>query len=227
MRLGAAALLPALALGAPLAPLSARHQSESAPRATGLGTGGALQCNNASAIMTGFYYPMTGYSKVPAKSAQECCGLCSSDVGKCLSWTWGNVDTKCHLKAAAPTHGDAKPCEAPCAAGPPAGPPGPAPPPAPPPSPAPMPPQPAGPPKGPNILLLFPDQWRYDWDGFTRDNQPDIPGPMLHVPTTRKVASEGTRFTTAYVPAPVCAPSRSWYCHTLNPHRSLISRDVI
>lgn len=52
-------------------------------------------------------------------------------------------------------------------------------------------------------------QWRYDWDGFTRDNQPDIPGPMLHVPTTRKVAASGTRFTTAYVPAPVCAPSRS------------------
>ena len=32
---------------------------------------------------------------------------------------------------------------------------------------------------------------------------------MLDVPTTRKVASLGTRFTTAYVPAPVCAPSRS------------------
>jgi hypothetical protein len=78
-----------------------------------------------------------------------------------------------------------------------------------PPAPAPVPPQPAGKPTGPNILLLFPDQWRYDWDGFTRDNQPDIPGPMLHVPTTRKVAASGTRFTTAYVPAPVCAPSRS------------------
>ena len=61
----------------------------------------------------------------------------------------------------------------------------------------------------PNILLLFPDQWRYDWDGFTRSNQPDIPGPMLHVPNTRAVAAAGTRFTTAYVPAPVCAPSRS------------------
>ena len=78
-----------------------------------------------------------------------------------------------------------------------------------PPAPAPVPPQPAGKPKGQNILLLFPDQWRYDWDGFTRDNQPDIPGPMLRVPTTRKVAAAGTRFTTAYVPAPVCAPSRS------------------
>lgn len=61
----------------------------------------------------------------------------------------------------------------------------------------------------PNILLLFPDQWRYDWDGFERDNQPDIPGGMLRVPNTRHVAASGTRFTTAYVPAPVCAPSRS------------------
>lgn len=61
----------------------------------------------------------------------------------------------------------------------------------------------------PNILLLFPDQWRYDWDGFSRSNQPEIPGSMLRVPTTRSVAAAGTRFTTAYVPAPVCAPSRS------------------
>lgn len=29
------------------------------------------------------------------------------------------------------------------------------------------------------------------------------------MPTTRKIAAAGTRFTTAYVPAPVCAPSRS------------------
>lgn len=61
----------------------------------------------------------------------------------------------------------------------------------------------------PNILLLFPDQWRYDWDGFPRDNQPTSPGSLLHVPTTRTIAAAGTRFTTAYVPAPVCAPSRS------------------
>ena len=61
----------------------------------------------------------------------------------------------------------------------------------------------------PNILLLFPDQWRYDWDGFSRPNQPDAPGSLLHLPNTRSVADRGTRFTTAYVPAPVCAPSRS------------------
>ena len=29
------------------------------------------------------------------------------------------------------------------------------------------------------------------------------------MPNIRKIAKEGTRFTTAYVPAPVCAPSRS------------------
>ena len=70
------------------------------------------------------------------------------------------------------------------------------------------PPQPAAA-RPPNILLLFPDQWRYDWDGFPRVNQPNIPGPMLHVPHTRALAARGVRFTTAYVPAPVCAPSRA------------------
>eukprot|EP01062_Namystynia_karyoxenos_P077796 TRINITY_DN790_c0_g1_i1.p1 TRINITY_DN790_c0_g1~~TRINITY_DN790_c0_g1_i1.p1 ORF type:complete len:522 (+),score=113.22 TRINITY_DN790_c0_g1_i1:79-1644(+) len=60
----------------------------------------------------------------------------------------------------------------------------------------------------PNLLLLFPDQWRYDWDGMTGPEQGrgDIP---LRLPVTKAVAQRGTRFTQAYVPAPVCAPSRS------------------
>lgn len=78
-----------------------------------------------------------------------------------------------------------------------------------PPSPVPTPPPSVAPVDAPNILLLFPDQWRFDWDGFPRDNQPDVPAGLLRVPTTRRVAASGTRFTTAYVPAPVCAPSRS------------------
>ena len=56
--------------------------------------------------------------------------------------------------------------------------------------------------------MTIADQWRYDWDGFPRSNQPDIPASMLKVPVTRSVAARGTRFTTAYVPAPLCAPSR-------------------
>ena len=56
----------------------------------------------------------------------------------------------------------------------------------------------------PNILLLFPDEWRFDWDGFREDNGP-VP---LNVPNLRAFATKGTRFQHAYVPAPVCAPSR-------------------
>jgi arylsulfatase A-like enzyme len=57
----------------------------------------------------------------------------------------------------------------------------------------------------PNILLLFPDEWRFDWDGFREDNGA-VP---LAVPNLRAFAAKGTRFQHAYVPAPVCAPSRS------------------
>eukprot|EP00971_Amphidinium_carterae_P313671 6234290-Amphidinium_carterae.1 len=58
----------------------------------------------------------------------------------------------------------------------------------------------------PNLLLLFPDQWRYDWDGLTKPGGKELP---LKMPTLKKVASDGVRFTQAYVPAPVCAPSRA------------------
>lgn len=85
----------------------------------------------------------------------------------------------------------------------------------------------------PNLLLLFPDQWRYDWDGHHSDPtyrkcthasslQSASPqtccccatvyhrGPIpLHVPVLDKLAQEGTRFTQAIVAAPVCAPSRA------------------
>ena len=59
----------------------------------------------------------------------------------------------------------------------------------------------------PNLLLLFPDQWRYDWDGLHEDlNTGKLP---LNTPFMLDMQKEGTRFTQAYVPAPVCAPSRS------------------
>eukprot|EP01061_Rhynchopus_euleeides_P034807 TRINITY_DN5873_c2_g1_i1.p1 TRINITY_DN5873_c2_g1~~TRINITY_DN5873_c2_g1_i1.p1 ORF type:complete len:513 (+),score=125.84 TRINITY_DN5873_c2_g1_i1:92-1630(+) len=59
----------------------------------------------------------------------------------------------------------------------------------------------------PNLLLLFPDQWRYDWDGLHGElNTGKLP---LNTPFLRQMATEGTRFTQAYVPAPVCSPSRS------------------
>ena len=64
--------------------------------------------------------------------------------------------------------------------------------------------------KQPNILLLFPDQWRYDWAGFEypQTSTADTRVPVK-LPTIARLAAEGTRFSQAYVPAPVCAPSRS------------------
>eukprot|EP00928_Gymnodinium_smaydae_P014216 TRINITY_DN15174_c1_g2_i1.p1 TRINITY_DN15174_c1_g2~~TRINITY_DN15174_c1_g2_i1.p1 ORF type:complete len:481 (+),score=20.47 TRINITY_DN15174_c1_g2_i1:22-1464(+) len=62
----------------------------------------------------------------------------------------------------------------------------------------------------PNILLLFPDQWRFDWAGFqyphTSEPLTKIP---LSLPTVASVAARGVRFTQAYVPSPLCSPSRS------------------
>jgi len=58
----------------------------------------------------------------------------------------------------------------------------------------------------PNILLLFLDQWRYDWDGFHSSPTGPIP---LKLPFYTSMASEGTRFTQAYVPSPICGPVRA------------------
>jgi len=53
----------------------------------------------------------------------------------------------------------------------------------------------------PNILLLFPDQWRFDWDG--RD--PALP---LNLPNIRALMGRGVKFEHAYVPSPLCARFR-------------------
>jgi len=57
----------------------------------------------------------------------------------------------------------------------------------------------------PNFVLFFPDGWRFDWDGFA---WPHVETPPLKLPTLRKLAAGGVRFTQAYVPSPICAPSR-------------------
>eukprot|EP00730_Choanoeca_flexa_P002916 TRINITY_DN11228_c0_g1_i12.p2 TRINITY_DN11228_c0_g1~~TRINITY_DN11228_c0_g1_i12.p2 ORF type:complete len:171 (+),score=10.52 TRINITY_DN11228_c0_g1_i12:2-514(+) len=56
----------------------------------------------------------------------------------------------------------------------------------------------------PNILLLFPDQWRFDWD--TLHSNLSLP---LRMPFLQSIIQNGTRFTYAYSPAPVCAPARA------------------
>eukprot|EP00747_Dinoflagellata_sp_TGD_P180629 gnl/TRDRNA2_/TRDRNA2_33406_c0_seq1.p1 gnl/TRDRNA2_/TRDRNA2_33406_c0~~gnl/TRDRNA2_/TRDRNA2_33406_c0_seq1.p1 ORF type:complete len:569 (-),score=65.92 gnl/TRDRNA2_/TRDRNA2_33406_c0_seq1:27-1733(-) len=52
----------------------------------------------------------------------------------------------------------------------------------------------------PNILLVQLDQWRWDWTGFD--------APAVQLPSFAALAAKGTRFTHAYVPSPLCAPSR-------------------
>lgn len=52
----------------------------------------------------------------------------------------------------------------------------------------------------PNLLLVYLDQWRWDWAGF---NDPKVRAPHL-----ASLAAKGTRFTHAFTPAPLCAPAR-------------------
>ncbi len=53
-----------------------------------------------------------------------------------------------------------------------------------------------------NILLLFPDQWRFDWTGAN-------PALDVRTPNLDALARRGARFTRAVVPSPLCAPSRA------------------
>ena len=53
----------------------------------------------------------------------------------------------------------------------------------------------------PNILLLFPDQQRYDCLGRSGN-------PLVQTPNLDKLASEGMWFNRAYTPIPTCCPAR-------------------
>jgi len=54
----------------------------------------------------------------------------------------------------------------------------------------------------PNLLLLFPDQHRFDWIGATS-------GIAVRTPNLDRLADRGTRFTNAICASPLCAPSRA------------------
>lgn len=54
----------------------------------------------------------------------------------------------------------------------------------------------------PNILLVFPDQLRYDWTGLN-------PEVSVRTPNLVRLAEEGARFDMAFCPSPVCAASRA------------------
>lgn len=54
----------------------------------------------------------------------------------------------------------------------------------------------------PNILFFFPDQHRPDWLGVN----PALP---VRAPNIDRLAENGVRFTHAFCPSPLCAPSRA------------------
>jgi len=54
----------------------------------------------------------------------------------------------------------------------------------------------------PNFLFFLPDQHRWDWTGAN----PNLP---LRTPNLDALAGRGTRFTKAFCPSPLCAPSRA------------------
>jgi arylsulfatase A-like enzyme len=56
--------------------------------------------------------------------------------------------------------------------------------------------------KRPNVLILFPDQHRFDWVG----SNPDLP---VRTPVLDRIEKAGMRFTNAVVASPLCAPSRA------------------
>eukprot|EP01083_Nonionella_stella_P065903 173081_1 len=55
-----------------------------------------------------------------------------------------------------------------------------------------------------NIVLLFPDDWRFDWaDDYFIHNL------SIHTPIFDSIVASGTRFVHTIVASPLCAPSRS------------------
>lgn len=57
--------------------------------------------------------------------------------------------------------------------------------------------------KNPNILFLFPDQWRWDFLGCAESGVP------VSTPNLDQLAARGLRFTQCRTNAPVCAPARA------------------
>ena len=65
-------------------------------------------------------------------------------------------------------------------------------------------------PSNPNILFLLADD--QDWIETSVQLHPDLPGsksPHIQTPNLERLASQGMRFSQAYAPAPVCAPTKT------------------
>lgn len=68
-------------------------------------------------------------------------------------------------------------------------------------------------PNPPNILLIFTDQQRADTIHAAGN-------PVIHTPAMDRLVREGTRFSSAYTPAPVCVPARCSLVLGQYPHRT-------
>lgn len=55
----------------------------------------------------------------------------------------------------------------------------------------------------PNVLFVFPDQYRGEWLGSRVDN------PGVRTPNLDALAARGTAFTNALTPSPLCSPARA------------------
>ncbi len=58
----------------------------------------------------------------------------------------------------------------------------------------------------PNLLFLFPDQWRWDWLACEQSPYGKVP---VRTPNIDKLVQRGTRFTQCRTNSPVCAPARA------------------
>ena len=67
--------------------------------------------------------------------------------------------------------------------------------------------------ENPNILLIFADQQRFDTIGA-------LGNPVIRTPNLDRLCREGTAFTSAYTPSPVCVPARCSMHYGQYPQRT-------
>lgn len=72
----------------------------------------------------------------------------------------------------------------------------------------------------PNLLIVYPDQWRADALGCAGD-------PVVRTPHLDRLAREGLRCTHAFVANPVCTPSRGSLMTGRYPHATGVTRNNI
>ena len=67
--------------------------------------------------------------------------------------------------------------------------------------------------KQPNILYLMTDQQRFDTVGA-------LGNPIIQTPALDRIVRDGTSFTSAYCPSPVCVASRCSFLLGQWPHQT-------